>query len=641
MEKISSNSFKLLDTSVFIENKETKRYLFSDGEPIKGERGAEGGWKASSGFESPKIVGADANYYNRALWIIYQSGDDFIIENKETRRYLFCDGEPIKGERGAERGWKATSGFESPKIVGADANYYNRASWKITAQSPLNSISLEYTIKGKSESIIKKDCELLVIACEPRNLYGICDYTSKERAIFDKLRNFTFHTSLLKVEVKSSSAQTNKYAVMFAPTILEEMNGSVYAFRNESAKQFGHEVAKGMTHNLVTVYQLVGETPTPVPADFFDKILKEQLSNSDWWPFSGNYEVLHKVITPYFDHFSNEDLKKGLPWELLSLQGENSTLYVHGFTCFESVLHCWEYAKLMLEVDSAEKALPKDLNAPIVILGAGVSGLLFALRLKRLGYTNIEILESTDRYRGKTHTFIEDGPYPSGSNEKTVCELGTCYLSPAYYHMIDELKEYLEGNEQIDFANNQNSQDSQDNFRGIVTKGEFPNLPVPAIIPYPNYIILKAINLLGLPQDSKPELVQKRIAFDLIKYCILHWEIMGAQKPMPPKPPTALLEKTFYEFLEENQMLSLVGMMEYIYSVQGYGVMTKIPAYYGLIWITPIVIQSILFDNFSPENVPVVTAWKKGWGDLWKQIVEKEELCITYSAETRSIKRQC
>jgi hypothetical protein len=205
--------------------------------------------------------------------------------------------------------------------------------------------------------------------------------------------------------------------------------------------------------------------------------------------------------------------------------------------------------------------------------------------------------------------------------------------------MIDELKEYLEGNEQIDFANDEGSQGSQDNFRGIVTEGAFP-MPVPPIIPYPQYIVLKAINLLGLPLDSKPELLQRIIAFDLVKYCILHWEIMGAQKPMPPKPPTALLEKTFYQFLEENKMLSLVGMMEYIYSVQGYGVMTDIPAYYGLIWITPIVIQSILFDNFSPENVPVVTAWKKGWGDLWKQIVEKEKLCITYSANVKSIKRQ-
>jgi hypothetical protein len=49
---------------------ETKRYLFSDGTPIKGDRGAEGGWLASSGFASPKVVGADANYYNRAYWKI-------------------------------------------------------------------------------------------------------------------------------------------------------------------------------------------------------------------------------------------------------------------------------------------------------------------------------------------------------------------------------------------------------------------------------------------------------------------------------------------------------------------------------------------------------------------------------------------
>ncbi|MEH2241721.1 hypothetical protein [Nostoc sp.] len=48
----------------------TKRYLFSDGNPIKGNRGDEGGWLASSRFESPKVVGTDANYYNRALWTI-------------------------------------------------------------------------------------------------------------------------------------------------------------------------------------------------------------------------------------------------------------------------------------------------------------------------------------------------------------------------------------------------------------------------------------------------------------------------------------------------------------------------------------------------------------------------------------------
>ncbi|CAB4025744.1 Hypothetical predicted protein [Paramuricea clavata] len=119
----------------FIENVYTQRYLFQDGPKIKGDRGSEGGWLASSGFESPKCVGADANYYNRACWRFLPQGDDkYLIENIETERYLFQDGPKIKGERGDEGGWLARSGFEAPKCVGADADYYNRAYWKIEPQ---------------------------------------------------------------------------------------------------------------------------------------------------------------------------------------------------------------------------------------------------------------------------------------------------------------------------------------------------------------------------------------------------------------------------------------------------------------------------------------------------------------------------
>jgi hypothetical protein len=123
---------ELVNRPVKIENQETKRYLFSDGSPIKGPRGSEGGWSASSGFASPNVVGADANYYDRALWKIKPTkGDSFVIENQETKRYLFSDGSPIKGPRGSEGGWLASSGFASPNVVGADANYYDRALWKI------------------------------------------------------------------------------------------------------------------------------------------------------------------------------------------------------------------------------------------------------------------------------------------------------------------------------------------------------------------------------------------------------------------------------------------------------------------------------------------------------------------------------
>ena len=119
----------------FIENVYTQRYLFQDGPKIEGDRGDEFGWKASSGFESPKCVGADDNYYNRAYWrFLPQGGDKYLIENVETERYLFQDGPKIKGKRGSEGGWLASTGFEAPKCVGADENYYNRAYWKIEPQ---------------------------------------------------------------------------------------------------------------------------------------------------------------------------------------------------------------------------------------------------------------------------------------------------------------------------------------------------------------------------------------------------------------------------------------------------------------------------------------------------------------------------
>jgi NAD(P)-binding Rossmann-like domain len=493
-------------------------------------------------------------------------------------------------------------------------------------------ISLQYRIKGENEAILEKNCELLVVACDPRNLQNICDYTPTELDIFGKLINFTFHTSLLKVKVPSPQT----HAVHFAPHSLETMAGDVYAYRNESAKQFGLAVANTMSHNLVTVYQLVGSTASDWSASKFEEVLKKQLTEISWWPFSSDYEIHETVTTPYFDHFSNEDLANGLPWKLLDLQGQHNTLYVHAFTCFESALHCWGYANLMLKQDGVKQVLPTDYAAPIVILGAGVSGLLFAVRLKRLGYTNIEILESTDRFRGKTHTVVKDGPFPDGSTEKTVCELGTCYLSPSYAPMLEELAEFLVENSQIDFAGN------DPNFRGIVTAGIFPpSFQVDPIINYPEYIILKAKALLELPQDHDETLIQLRIAFDLTKYCVLHWEIMGQQRPMPLKPPMELLQQTFYGFLQENELLSLVGMMEYIYEVQGYGTMTSIPAYYGLLWIPPIIIQTILFDNLHLQNRPVVTAWKNGWGNFWEQIVTKENLQITYLAETIAIQRDC
>ncbi len=495
-------------------------------------------------------------------------------------------------------------------------------------------VSVTYQVANSNA--VTKDCALLVIACDPRNLDGVIDYTSEESDIFSKLINFTFHTTLMNVEVQGPQS----YGVIFAPGPLDDMNGSFYGFRNETAKQFGLDAANKLSHNLVTVYQLAGPRDTPWTDEEFQKLLKQQLKTSDWWPYGDKYDIRKTVTTPYFDHFSQAGLKEHLPWKILDLQGQKNTLFVHAFTCFESVLHCWGYANLMLDnYPCAKQALPRELDAPIVILGAGPSGLLFATALKQRGYTNVQILEVTDRYGGKTHTVLEDGPCPPGATEKTVCELGTCYLSPAYDPMVTALKEFLTGNKQIDFTAD------NPNFRGIVTTGELPPSPdLDTVIDYGEYVILKAEEELDFPNSKLNRILATLdIALDLGKYSLIHAEYMGWTLPMPSNPPEALDQKfgnqKFIDFLRYHKLMSLAGMLEYGYEVQGYGRLTSIPAYYGLLWMTPAITWTILLDQLKLEDKPVVTAWTKGWGDVWDQIVRKQGINITLNAKTTSITR--
>jgi hypothetical protein len=498
------------------------------------------------------------------------------------------------------------------------------------------SIRLTYTVGGVVTSITK-EFALLVIACDPKELIGVCDYSAEETAIFKELVNFTFHTTLMKVKVNPDKLQA--HGVIFAPTPLDRLDGSVYGFRNESAKQFGLDVANGMQYNLVTVYQLLGSNQTWTP-DQFQQVLEQQLKSLAWWPFGENYEIRTSVTTPYFDHFSGAELRAGRPWDLLGGQGRKNTLLVHASTCFESALHCWGYAGLMLDtVPGARRALPQDKNAPIAILGAGVSGLLFATRLTGLGYTNLQILETTDRYGGKTHTIIEDGPYPAGSKEPTVCELGTCYLSPAYASMVEDLKSYLACNQQIDFTQ------KDPGFRGIVTEGQLPpSFNADFLMAFDDYIILKAVAERGQSNNWLNRFEAKiALALDLAWYGLLHPEYVGWNPPMPASAPESLKgpfgQQTFEEFLQEHGLTAMVGSLQYGYEVQGYGSLSRIPAYYGLLWITPAITWTILADALELENTPVVTAWTKGWGDLWKQIVQKQSLNITYGARTTSIVR--
>ena len=104
-----------------MQNVRTRRLLLDPWDRVTEERGSEGGVSSAK-----YLSGTDLNYYHLAYWIITNEEEgEYIFENADTRRYLYADGDEILGDCGHE-------GTEvAPLCLSSDANYENRALWKI------------------------------------------------------------------------------------------------------------------------------------------------------------------------------------------------------------------------------------------------------------------------------------------------------------------------------------------------------------------------------------------------------------------------------------------------------------------------------------------------------------------------------
>ena len=161
--------------------------------------------------------------------------------------------------------------------------------------------------------------DLLIVACDPRHLK--LDVDAAEKAVFSALQNFRIHCTILEV---TNPPTPVPYGIVLAPGVVEKMDGSIYGFRNETAKQYDLVTARGMEKNLVAVYQLydpwkIAGNPEYPPDWFRTKLGKElkKLPGLKWWPYGPDVNVITDYTTDYFDHFSAEDVGKGLPWTYL------------------------------------------------------------------------------------------------------------------------------------------------------------------------------------------------------------------------------------------------------------------------------------------------------------------------------------
>jgi len=272
-------------------------------------------------------------------------------------------------------------------------------------------------------------------------------------------------------------------------------------------------------------------------------------------------------------------------------------------------------------------------KAPIGIVGAGPAGLIMAVRLKRMGYTNIELIEANNRYGGKSVSLTKSTP--SGD---IVCELGTCYLSSDYDPFIKDFKEYIEA--QIPVPSTVDRDFVTDDPR-LLREG------IKKIDTFDNYAIA-----VGMEEEHAPgwkNLTRVEVLYDFYQYSLLHERIFKDQVPFPRYQPEefkgAFGTQTFLEFLQANGFSSIIGILTYSYQAQGYGTLATIPAFYGLIWITPTLLHHMFIDAIGETLLGnsytshTINYMKDVWSSVWTNIMEKNKFRVHYNAKISRIDR--
>lgn len=319
---------------------------------------------------------------------------------------------------------------------------------------------------------------------------------------------------------------------------------------------------------------------------------------------------------------------------------------------------------------------PFQRKSRIAIVGAGPAGVHLASRLKQLGYMNLTLLERTGRVGGKSYTIYldENGQECTqsvaageGTVDTTSCvahEVGSCFLHNGYRTVRNLIEEY------------RLTPEVEPVGRAVFSRYAADKWHAEELSRYIEHFVLEVVNngSVGVPFWARMNDALTVIAalLDAVEgYNELHKEIFGnVEFSMAERPSIDKLRRinmTFSEFLTSNHLHALVGFLEIAQTAQGYGYIQSIPAFYGLSWVTPELlngyIQMSLHDRIEAIISPnqnfgtslrdwwvhkvarllvggdaesirrTTTMLPEGYGRLWTKIVEQEKLDVRFQVE--------
>jgi len=179
-----------------------------------------------------------------------------------------------------------------------------------------------------------------------------------------------------------------------------------------------------------------------------------------------------------------------------------------------------------------------------------------------------------------------------------------------------------------------------------------------------------------VPKFSDTLVVMNALLESVKMYNNLHAELVGdVEFSMPDKPSPdklARMDMTFSEFLVSNDMIALNGFLSFAHAAQGYGYISTIPAFYGLWWVSPELLNGYIqmsmhqqieeISSWSTDNwfmksfirqitkmfvggdaaqvYRTTTMLPEGYGKIWPKVVEHHSLDVRLNTDIVSIDRQ-
>ena len=272
----------------------------------------------------------------------------------------------------------------------------------------------------------------------------------------------------------------------------------------------------------------------------------------------------------------------------------------------------------------------------IAVIGAGAAGVSLAFQLVQKGYANVRILEKSERIGGKSLTL--------NHTHGVTHEMGTCYMSVDYEEVSELLRavEYPFGEDSV-VGRTIYDPDAPTRSEGIAF----------------DVWLNDQIRLeMGRPKMSNMA-VALRLLKDSVRYVMHHRRIFGKYELsgyLPARPKKEVLESelncTIREFLQKRHLRSLVPIFKLAYTLQGYGHVERTPAVYGLMWVTPQLLTSLVEQlkvrkNFkgkhsepaSDSSEKSITVLRAGFQWLWEALVKKAKLRVDFNVDITSIRR--